>query len=229
MEESPRAAQTRARLLNGCAIAVGARGVRSTTVEHVVRAAGMSRRTFYLYFRDKEAVLLGLYEQVVSDLVDRMHSAVREALGPVPGLLAAIKAYLDIQQEGGRLIAELQAEAANPASALWPVRVRTVDALVQLTDSEVRSVTGIALHPDVYAMLFHGLEALVIQHRDGGPLIDSARDQVESTVRAVILTTLAGASGLPRREPDHVEGAEADGDDDAVADNADDRGTVSTS
>src|SRR5258705_8441514 len=43
----------RARIFEGMANVVGQRGYADTTISDVVKAAGISRRTFYEHFRDK--------------------------------------------------------------------------------------------------------------------------------------------------------------------------------
>jgi len=197
MALTSRTARTHALLLEGCGTAIAEQGLRGLTVEQVIQAAGKSRRTFYHYFPDLDAVLLGLYKDVVADLVGRIEAAVAGAKGPVNRLYAALDAYLDFQEAGGRLVAELQAEAANPASPLWPTRIDTLHVLVDLTHREVHTTSGITVDPDVYSMLFHGLEALVIQHRRQGPFAPEVRARIETTVKAVFLTTLASADKLP--------------------------------
>ncbi len=199
MSQDPRAIRTRARLLEGAEKALGRQGLRTATVEDVVRAAGVSRRTFYQYFRDKEDILSAVYDGVVADLHERVHAAVDAAEGPVARLFAALDAYLEHQQEGGRFVGELQAEAAAPGSALWPARERAVADFVGLLDAEVRAASGLSLDHDVYAMLINGLEALVIQHRRSGPFAPDDRAHVSEVAKAIFLTTLASAGSLPQR------------------------------
>ena len=52
----------RARLLDGMARAVAAKGYADTTIADIVREAGVSRRTFYEQFDDKPSALIALYE-----------------------------------------------------------------------------------------------------------------------------------------------------------------------
>ncbi len=48
---------TAERILKGAAKAFGESGLKATTVQDILNAAGVSRRTFYLHFRNIEAVL----------------------------------------------------------------------------------------------------------------------------------------------------------------------------
>ena len=81
MAPDPRAVRTRARLIDGAGKAVARQGFRAVTVEDIVRAAGVSRRTFYQYFGDKDDVLSHLYDGVVTDLLDSVRAAVQSTEG----------------------------------------------------------------------------------------------------------------------------------------------------
>ena len=89
------ASDQRARLLAAMANVVAEKGYAATTVADVVRAAGVSRSTFYVLFASKEACFLDAYDQGVEDLLH----AVREAVHDAPEdwraqLRAGIRAYL---------------------------------------------------------------------------------------------------------------------------------------
>src|SRR4051794_1966650 len=51
----------RSRILQGAAAVFAAQGARLPSVEDILTASGVSRRTFYRFFDGKEAVLLALY------------------------------------------------------------------------------------------------------------------------------------------------------------------------
>lgn len=188
---------TRERLLEGARKGIARHGIRGMTVEHVVKSAGVSRRTFYGYYRDKDDIVAEVYAITVRELVAFMEEAVDGATEPVASLHAGIDAFLDVQQKGGRLIAELQAEAANPASPLWPDRIRAVQELVALFDTRVRAAANIRLDPLVYEMLLHGLEAIVIRLREGGPLAPDRRAEAAHLAKAMFMNVLVGAPYLP--------------------------------
>lgn len=189
---------TRQRLIDGAQRAVVAHGLRELTVEQCVRAAGLSRRTFYQYFRDREAILEALYERVVDDITDRVSAAVDAATEPMDRIRAGIECYLDIQQHGGRLIGELQVEAANPASRLWTIRQRALNRMGRLLDVHVRKELGVSPDPLVYLAMYDALEGLVLQARSGGPLAPDRRAHVSSIIRPLWISVLLGARHLPQ-------------------------------
>ena len=87
----------RARVLDAIGVVVAERGYVNATVADVVRAAGVSRSTFYEQFASKEACFLEAYRAGVDGLDERVSSAVRtaEGAGWRVQLRAGIRAYLD--------------------------------------------------------------------------------------------------------------------------------------
>jgi AcrR family transcriptional regulator len=68
-----RRAQTQARILDAARACFAAKGYHRTSVDDIIRSAGVARGTFYLYFEAKRAVLAAL----LSQLLERIEEAVR--------------------------------------------------------------------------------------------------------------------------------------------------------
>ena len=66
-------------------------GYKKTTVEDVCRAAGMSKRTFYDLFKDKQDLLLQLTEAVINDATDAWEAG----LPPDADPLGKLHSFLD--------------------------------------------------------------------------------------------------------------------------------------
>ena len=66
------AASQRARMIDAMAAVVAEKGYAATTVADVVERAGVSRRTFYEQFADKEACFLAAYEVGLAVVLDRI-------------------------------------------------------------------------------------------------------------------------------------------------------------
>lgn len=62
----------RGRLLDGMARTVARRGYAATPVAEVLKAAGVSRRTFYEQFADKEECFLAAYDAIVALSTQRL-------------------------------------------------------------------------------------------------------------------------------------------------------------
>jgi AcrR family transcriptional regulator len=65
----------RARLLHGMAQTVARRGYAATPVAGVLKAAGVSRRTFYEQFADKEDCFIAAYDAIVAASTERLVAA----------------------------------------------------------------------------------------------------------------------------------------------------------
>jgi AcrR family transcriptional regulator len=94
----------RGRMLEAMAVAVAERGYASTSVAEVIGRAGVSRKTFYEHFANKEACFLEAYDLGVEVLLGTIESAVEAA----PDWLRAVSDGLG---------AYLETLAANPAFA----------------------------------------------------------------------------------------------------------------
>ena len=66
----------RARLLEGMARAVAAKGYADTTIADIVREASVSRRTFYENFVDKAECLTALYEAASGNAIAVLRAAI---------------------------------------------------------------------------------------------------------------------------------------------------------
>ena len=88
-------ASQRARMLEAMAHAVAAKGYAATTVADVVGGAGVSRKTFYEHFQDKEDCFLAAFDAGVQSLVDTVEHATLEAEGEWRNhIRAGVRAYL---------------------------------------------------------------------------------------------------------------------------------------
>lgn len=68
-------ANQRARILNAVADVVSLTGYATMSVEGIIAAAGVSRRTFYDYFNGKEEAFLAALEAACTELTDRVRRA----------------------------------------------------------------------------------------------------------------------------------------------------------
>jgi AcrR family transcriptional regulator len=78
--ELPRAfveSNQRERILNAVMVAVRDRGYSAMRIEDVIAIAGVSRRTFYDHFGNKEDAFLAAYDQVVRQLTKEVELAFR--------------------------------------------------------------------------------------------------------------------------------------------------------
>ena len=171
-------------------------GVDATRIEDLLTAAGISRRTFYKYFRSKDEVLAALYEEATGQLINLLRAA-QQASGPSLGALhLGIDAYLDFHLENARLLRALVERAVQSDSPLGARRRWLQEQLVQLTDETARATTRHALDPLVYQALIGALEGLSLH------LLSHTVERATLTrAKAVLHALLDHAVGVQRPTP----------------------------
>jgi AcrR family transcriptional regulator len=95
-------ASQRGRLIDAMAQAVAEHGYGATTVAHVVALAGVSRKTFYEHFGDKEDCLLALYDTAIGYVLGRIDAALEAAsvdADPRLRVGASVNAFLAVLAE----------------------------------------------------------------------------------------------------------------------------------
>src|SRR3954462_5974198 len=85
----------RGRMLDAMAAAVAEKGYAATTVADVIKRAGVSRKTFYEQFRDKEDCFLAAYDMGVDLLLGALREAGGEEEDLVERARRRTRAYLE--------------------------------------------------------------------------------------------------------------------------------------
>ncbi len=186
LEQPARTLSTAERILSGAATVVARRGLRDSTVQEVLVAAGVSRRTFYLHYPSIEGVMCDLYIQRMGELVDAVSQAMAGLSDPRIRVQAAVGACVEFQAAAGPLLIHLQTEAARPGSMLSPVRERTLDRLVALLSDEQR---GLTVSPLLLRGLLMGVEGLLhhLQRHGRSPT------EAAPAARELVLDAIDGA------------------------------------
>lgn len=164
----------RARLLEGITQAVAEKGYATATVADVVRAARVSRGTFYALFASKEECFLEAYRHGVEVLEERIDGAVRAAGDDWRAQLrAGLRAYLDCLTEEPAFARTwlLEIHAAGP-----PAQAERDATLRRFADRYRASfeASGASRIPDVDALfvLAAGVDQLVCARLRAGGLDD---------------------------------------------------------
>jgi AcrR family transcriptional regulator len=76
--------------------AVAEHSYGATTIAHVVSQAGVSRKTFYEHFRDKEHCFLAMYDTGIAFIVGRLTEALEAAEDPRERLIAGLNTFLSV-------------------------------------------------------------------------------------------------------------------------------------
>ena len=166
------AASQRARMLDAVTRAVADKGYARTTVGDVVSAAGVSRRTFYEQFKDKEDCFLAAYATGTEVLIRDMVEA-SLALGPDADwrdvLKVAIDSYVGGLASDPEFARTFLVDVLGAGPAAVALRVQVYEQFVQqyaiLARRAARQQPEIGEVPEVYLRaLVGGIGELVQQH-----------------------------------------------------------------
>jgi len=97
--------------------AVGERGYRAMTVVDVIRCAGASRKTFYVYFANEQDCMLATYDVISARAAKRLEHAYDEADGGADNVETAIRALFNaaITNPGALRVATVEITAVGLA------------------------------------------------------------------------------------------------------------------
>jgi AcrR family transcriptional regulator len=160
-------------------------GYEATTIRKIADRVGVSAPALYLYFADKEAIMLALCDQTFAFLIDRIGEIERQGLSPGDRLRHCGEAYirfgLEHPQEywltfmSGNTPRQIKVQGGHRATNIDPAQPGTTGAVAfQHVVSLLRDVetAGIRLNyvPETAAELLwmglHGLVAALINNPD---------------------------------------------------------------
>ncbi|MBI5895945.1 MAG: TetR/AcrR family transcriptional regulator [Desulfobacterales bacterium] len=117
-------------------------GVQALTVELILQQSGVSRPTFYKYFKNKEIVLEMVCRKVNGQLVEAMRTALLENRSGVldPGSVSAaiVDTYLNWGMTQGAIIGRFYQVRSDEASALSRHREETVAKIIEIMQQVIR-------------------------------------------------------------------------------------------
>ncbi len=191
---TPAAAGHRERLTAGLATAIAEKGYAAVTIADVVRAARVSKRTFYEHFPDKEACFLALYAETSDELIELIATSAAIAPGSWEARIAtAARAYFERVAGEPELIraAMLEIQAAGPrARALRrDVQRRYAEQLRALSATAEAEGAGVsALTPALATAVVGGLNELMLEAVEAGQAerLGELADAATELLRAVL-------------------------------------------
>lgn len=149
----------RLRILRGAAQVFGRLGFGATSVEAILAAASVSRRTFYKEFRSKEDVLRVLFESSVQRLIGAVRAASSGDTPVQARLEASIEAYVGVHSKAGALARVLLLEQFSPDSPLAAQRDSAMSAFSALITAAIKREGRKSPDP----ILVHGVVAALNQ------------------------------------------------------------------
>jgi AcrR family transcriptional regulator len=152
----------RERLLAATAQAVAAQGYGRTNVADIIAVAGVSRRTFYEHFADKEECFFAAYEAIVLLVfraVEEAYSTPDDWPYKVRSGIEALVTFVIEEPEFARMFV-LEAPAAGPAARVYRERVMALFGQFLEPGRELPA-TGVELPQMAIPLLVGGLYEII--------------------------------------------------------------------
>lgn len=182
----------RERILTALVDVVGEHGYNATTVAKITKAAGVSRRTFYEHFADKEACFLGAYEMVAGHVVDSMRAAAasfEDWPEQVRAALATMLSFFAAEPELARLAMVEPIAAGGEIAARHRETMRRLAEILRQGRPEPSS--GRSLPEVTEETLVGGIFSLIVREVSAG-----RADQLDSQLPDLVELVLAPYLGV---------------------------------
>jgi AcrR family transcriptional regulator len=187
----------RARMLAAMTDACAERGAPNVTISYVVARAGVSRRTYYELFPDRESCLLAAFESALGHVYGRIAKALDASRGWREQMRAAVLElllFLDDEPAAARLLV-VESLAAGPE--VLERRARAVERAVAFVDAGRSEATRGGGPPVLTAEGVVGAVCAVLHARlredDSNPLLGIANE-----LMAMIVLPYLGAAAARR-------------------------------
>ncbi len=173
----------RARIHGAMVEAIAHNGYEATSVTQVIGLAGVSRRSFYEQFANKEECFLATFDLIVRRELKQIRIAYLEADGPLPERARAVFArFAEMAGEdrNAALLVVLEAQRVGPAGVL---RLRKAAGICEqlLARSFAESPGATALPAPIVRAIaggLHGIASAFLRDEDIGASVDLAEEML---------------------------------------------------
>jgi AcrR family transcriptional regulator len=187
-------------ILFGATRVFATKGIRDVSVEDLLDAAQVSRRTFYRFFKSKDDVALAMYTMGTSSLIEQCRRAVTQDADLLTQLEHFVTIHLSNAQMMGRLVFVLGGEAHRLESPLHARRMEVHDVLAAMICEHPAAAD---VDPLLVRALLFAVEAMVrsmLQDGDDGRRVTP--DSIARAKRVLMRMVTASVEGSgPRVTP----------------------------
>jgi AcrR family transcriptional regulator len=183
-------------ILFGATRVFATRGMRATSVEHILEASGISRRTFYKMFRGKEDVAAALYRMGSETLLEGCRRAVAAETDPVRKIERCIDVHLANTRALGRLMFVLGGEAQLPESPLHARRMEVHESLAALLQEGHDALGNARIDPLLPRAIVFAMEAIsrmvLAEGDEGRQVTEASLERARSVMGRLVTAALLG-------------------------------------
>jgi AcrR family transcriptional regulator len=181
-------AESRRRLLDGMAAAIGEHGFRESTVADVVRHARTSRRTFYEHFASRQDCFIALLRDANAAMIRQIAAAVDPRAPWEAQVRQSIEAWIASAQSRQAITLSWIREVSSLGDDARQLQRESLEAFIELiqtlNDTPELRAAGIVPPPRQFSiMLLGGLRELIATTvEDGGDIGSITEAAVEATI-----------------------------------------------
>jgi len=175
------------RILNSAIKIFARKGFHHTRVSEIAQEAGVADGTIYLYFRNKDDILIKVFEESLRQIIDRFEKELKKEPDPISRLERFIWLHLELLAENQALAEVLQVELRHSHKFMKeyvPVEfLRYIDIIAQiLKEGQSEGVFKKDISPGIFKRaLFGALDELSLHWvltKKGKSYIKSSAEQV---------------------------------------------------
>lgn len=205
--------RTRQELIDAALSQAAAGSFKDLTVESITRESGVARSAFYVYFGDKEELLLGALEDLIASHQNRLGRCWQPDPDPRRGIERGIYAIARVYADSAGLLA-LAGEAATYDEEVRELWTTVLESITEGTREEIERLQRAgaisdALDPEALA------EGLVLMTERSFQLhlaqSESDPNEVASTLTRVWWATLFGPPTTTTSDPKPPQSSEPPG------------------
>lgn len=181
-------------------------GFDAVTMERVAREAGITKGAIYLYFRNKQEMVLLAIEEIASEIVDAVERRMNSHALPWEKLCQLVRSQIEIMEQHGELLRALlldrrllsDSPAGEQTRRLLRFRKRHEANIKQILDEGVRKKTFHPVDTASAAFYINEMATSAVQKR----VLGLSRLSREEETRALIrfLSLLLRKKSSARRE-----------------------------
>lgn len=193
-EHGGQRSRARAEILIHSMAVFAQRGLERTTVQHLLDAASISRRTFYKYFRNKLDVLENIYRIFVENMLLRFQQEVQRSRTISDIIRNTTDIYFDYHVSMGPVILLMMEEARHSGSALAPHREKAQELATNVLASEVERLLGRKFDPLVIRTILWSLESYSLYLLSDGHCTEAEVERCKRVMTGVAMAVVTGES-----------------------------------
>jgi TetR/AcrR family fatty acid metabolism transcriptional regulator len=128
----------RQRIIEAAVKVFAEKGFYNAKVSEIARASGVANGTIYLYFRNKDDILISLFEEEMKRIIERMKAEIEREQGAVRKIEKFALMHLSLIEENKGLAEVLQVELRQSSKFMKEYRNRRFAEYVNLISAIIR-------------------------------------------------------------------------------------------